>query len=191
MRKPRQRWKPAGAVTITDKDRLGTIFLYSHKGAPAAIGYAGRKTKHSLHITCATHAQVETMVRSWLDGLRNQAETARRFREHIDQDEYSVRNVSRQIRASLAARGYRVSVTHGRGTAYGWIHIDLLPAERKVMTPAQRREAYLKLSDALGIERRCFTSDSISVPSAHDYYREYLDRAAGRVPAKLGTPYWD
>jgi len=29
------------------------------------------------------------------------------------------------------------------------------------------------------------------VAASHAYYREYIDRAEGRVPRKLATTYWD
>ena len=30
-----------------------------------------------------------------------------------------------------------------------------------------------------------------NVPSGGDYWDEYIDRAEGRTPAKVGVPYWD
>ena len=31
----------------------------------------------------------------------------------------------------------------------------------------------------------------VSIPDASDYYREYIDRAEGRTPSAVGSPYWD
>jgi hypothetical protein len=31
----------------------------------------------------------------------------------------------------------------------------------------------------------------VSIAASHDYYREYVERSAGRTPAKVAQPYWD
>jgi hypothetical protein len=116
------------------------------------------------------------------------------------------------IRASLKQRSGKVwSVKGGRGTAWGWITIDAPPARRTWghvlpaglpdypesyveqdlgtpdhhMGPAERAE----LGRLLGLDRPVHSYESIPASSA--YYAEYVDRAAGRTPAKLGTQYWD
>lgn len=91
------------------------------------------------------------------------------------------------IKASLKARGLRYSVTGGRGTAYGWITVDLLPAWFKNLSEEKIAEEYRRLNEKFGLS----SSSSISIPSGNDYYREYMDRAAGRIPSVLGKPYWD
>ena len=52
------------------------------------------------------------------------------------------------------------------------------------MSPAERVE----LAILLGLDR---TDRNVSVASSHAYYREYIDRAEGREPRKIATPYWD
>ena len=131
----------------------------------------------------------------------------------VDED-LSRAAVIRRIKAALELRsGKRWSVTGGTGTAYGWLHIDAPPARRTwrdrpradgnglgsyaeeyevydsgqpggSMGPADRAElgALLKLGLLCG---------TVSVAASHDHYREYIDRAEGRVPRKIATPYWD
>ena len=92
------------------------------------------------------------------------------------------------IKAAFKARGLRYSVTGGRGTAWGWITIDLLPAVYKSLNEEERRAAYQKLATDLGKDKG-WTSESI--PASSDYYNEYIDRAKGFTPRVTGTPYWD
>ena len=92
------------------------------------------------------------------------------------------------IKAAFKARGLRYSVTGGRGTAWGWIHIDLLPAVKRTANDVGRRIAYEQLGRDLGKEG-CYCSESI--PANNNYYREYIDRANGREPSVIGKPYWD
>ena len=127
--------------------------------------------------------------------------------EPIGRDEAIAR-----IRAGLRKRTGRAwSVTGGTGTAWGWIRIASPPAARTWrhrLAPGapDRPESYegfdsgepgghmtptdcAALAEALGLER--VHSQGESVPASSDYYREYVDRAEGRVPSKLGRPYWD
>ena len=93
------------------------------------------------------------------------------------------------IRKSLRERsGKAWSVTGGRGTAWGWIRISAPPArlvEGWRMSDADMAE----LAKLLG--KDSVSSQGESIPAAHDYRQEYLDRAAGRVPSAKGAPYWD
>ena len=94
-----------------------------------------------------------------------------------------------QIKAAFKARGLRYSVTGGRGTARGWITIDLLPAVKRTTSEAESRSLYYKMGKDLGIKRTCYSSESI--PASSDYYQEYIDRANGRPPSVIGQQYWD
>jgi hypothetical protein len=93
------------------------------------------------------------------------------------------------IKASLKARNMNFSVTGGRGTTWGWITIDLMPATYKAFAndPDAIRAASRTMRGYFGLEG----SQYINIPAGNDYYREYMDRAAGRTPIKLGKPYWD
>ena len=102
----------------------------------------------------------------------------------IDRDEAIA-----QIKAAFKARGLRYSVKGGRGTAWGWIHIDLLPSDYKKMDEDGRKAAYKRLGEDIGLDRLCYSSEGI--PSTSDYYREYVDRASGKTPSVFGKPYWD
>lgn len=93
-----------------------------------------------------------------------------------------------QIKAALKARGMRYSVTGGRGTAWGWIDIDLLPAVYKSLDADARKLAYRALGDAFG-ETHGYGPISVAASSAH--YREYIQRARGLAPDKIAEPYWD
>jgi hypothetical protein len=117
------------------------------------------------------------------------------------------------IKAALKKRsGKTWSVTPGRGTAWGWIHIDVPPSkrtwhhERPPGTP-DIPESYIlevntgKPGGGMGPIRRAELArllgldevhwQGVSIPAASDYYDEYMDRAQGRVPERIGKPYWD
>lgn len=92
------------------------------------------------------------------------------------------------IRHGLRKRSGRSwSVVGGRGTAYGWITIDAFPSRHVDghMTPEDRKE----LAELLGLES--VHSQGVSIPASNDYRIEYVDRANGRTPSKIGEPYWD
>lgn len=96
----------------------------------------------------------------------------------------------KRIRAALKRRsGKAWSVTGGRGTGWGWIHISA-PPKRCVgwgyMTDEDQRE----LGELLGKDGPAHHQGE-TIPSGGDYYREYIDRAEGRAPTKHGVPYWD
>jgi hypothetical protein len=93
-----------------------------------------------------------------------------------------------QIRAALKARGLRYSVRGGRGTAWGWIDVDLLPAVRESLADDARKQAYRELGDVFGLANGY---DSISIASSSAHYREYIQRAKGETPAEIAQPYWD
>ena len=93
-------------------------------------------------------------------------------------------DVCTEIKRRLRARGCRwVSVTHGTGTAYGWIKISAGP--RRSMTDEERAE----LARLLGLEQ--VHAQGERIPAGYDYYREYLARAAGEPPTIHGKQYWD
>lgn len=102
-------------------------------------------------------------------------------REPMARDEAIAR-----IRKALKARsGKQWSVTGGRGTAYGWITIDVPPARKVdgIATETERAE----LAALLGIP----SAHYVSVGASSDYRWEYVDRAEGRTPKKIAEPYWD
>lgn len=96
-----------------------------------------------------------------------------------------VRNdVMAALKRNLKARSVtRYSVTGGRGTAYGWICITKLG--ESWMSDADRQE----LAALLGLDS--VHQQGYKIPSSNDYYREALDRTAGRPVRKIATPYWD
>ena len=120
----------------------------------------------------------------------------------------------RRIRNALKRRSGKMwSVTGGSGTAWGWIRIDVPPARRTWRnfkpegapdipesyrgnerdtgeptghaSPAERAE----LAALLGLES--VHDQGVSVPASTDYYVEFVDRAEGRDPSRIGKPYWD
>lgn len=94
-------------------------------------------------------------------------------------------SVIARISAALKRRsGKRWSVTGGRGTAYGWLNITAKCAHHN-MTDEERTE----LGKLLGLPP--VHHQGHSVPASHDYYREVIERAEGRTPTKIATPYWD
>ena len=117
------------------------------------------------------------------------------------------------IKAALRRRsGKAWSVTGGRGTAWGWIKIDTLPAratweyylpegqpdypenyrERDGgrpdhhMSPDERAE----LGRLLGLDGPVHHQGE-SIPASGGHYAEYIDRAEGRTPTRVGVQYWD
>lgn len=117
-----------------------------------------------------------------------------------------------EIRAALKRRsGKAWSVTGGRGTAWGWIRIDVPPARRtahavKDAEAPDRPESYrtvdtgepgghmtptdgAELARLLGLEAVHF--QGASIPASPDYRAEYVARARGEAPSVTGRPYWD
>ena len=121
----------------------------------------------------------------------------------------------KRIRDALKLRsGKPWSVTGGTGTAWGWIRIDAPPARRtsrQLVLPGksgQWPEDYEKqrtdtgetggsiteaeageLAALLGVDS--VHHQGVSIPSGSDYWIEYVDRAEGREPRRIGIPYWD
>lgn len=92
------------------------------------------------------------------------------------------------IRAALKRRSGRAwSVTGGRGTAWGWITIDTMPARNKAGFGGEDRH---QLLDLLGEPQHPWP-DYVSIPAGSDYWQEYIDRAEGRTPTVRGHQYWD
>ena len=107
-----------------------------------------------------------------------------------EKDNYLDRNDAvKAIRAAFKARGLRYSVVGGRGTAWGWITIGVLPSEVRGKNRDEVAALYRKLGEDLGERMTC--GGNIGVPASSEYRREYLDRASGRTPSVKGTPYWD
>lgn len=121
-------------------------------------------------------------------------------------------SVIRRIAAALKARsGKAWSVTGGKGTAYGWLRIDAPPKARtwsyRLPEGAPDRPGnYVEVDDRaafghtgpalraelarlLGVEQ--IHPQGYSVPASNDHYREAIDRAEGREPAKIAEQYWD
>lgn len=119
----------------------------------------------------------------------------------------------KEIKSALRRRSGRSwSVTGGRGTAWGWININVPPALRtshamkKPGAVYDRPEDYEEidtgepggymtkadraaLGDLLGLPP--VHHQGVSIPPQGDYYAEYVDRANGRAPRRVGVPYWD
>jgi len=91
-------------------------------------------------------------------------------------------------RHALKSRsGKQWSVTGGRGTAWGWIHITALPRNGgSCMDDATRAE----LGKLLGMGGPAHPQGE-SVPASTDYRLEYLERCQGQSVTKPATPYWD
>jgi hypothetical protein len=99
---------------------------------------------------------------------------------------YSVKEACGAIRKALRARsGKSWSVTHGRGTAYGWINIEVPPKARVdgYMSPEQAAE----LAKLLGVKSVHNQGFSVSPDS-----REWaVARAEGRDGGEKPAPSWD
>jgi hypothetical protein len=94
-----------------------------------------------------------------------------------------------RIRRGLRARtGRPWSVRGGRGTSWGWIRVTCPPARSSGfgVMGEEDREA---LAAALGLPS--VPHQGVSVPADAAFRAEYVDRAEGRPPRRLGVPYWD
>ena len=90
-----------------------------------------------------------------------------------------------RIRKDLKDRsGKAWSVKGGRGTAWGWITVDV-PARRE----ENRAAELIELAGLMGLDN--VHHQGISIPSSRTYHAEYVDRAEGRKPAVVAKPYWD
>lgn len=120
----------------------------------------------------------------------------------------------RRIKAGLEWRsGKRWSVTGGHGTAWGWLTIDAPPSRRtwdnrlksggKSGYPEDYEEAdtgepghFMSPGDREELGRLLGNGGPVhfqgrQVPASDDHWREYIDRAEGRTPAKVAEAYWD
>lgn len=96
-----------------------------------------------------------------------------------------VNEACKRIKSALKARsGKSWSVTHGRGTAYGWIRI------RAMGESWMGEETCAELAGLLGLARPCHPQGE-SIPSGSNFREEFVDRAEGRTPTKFGEIYWD
>jgi hypothetical protein len=122
--------------------------------------------------------------------------------------------VIERIRRALKTRsGKAWSVRGGRGTAWGWITIDAPPARRTWRyvetdeTDERGMKVYKEVMDVPGPMGHTGPAEreelgrllglgpvhhqGVSIPASNAYYIEYVDRAEGREPRKIGTQYWD
>ena len=121
-----------------------------------------------------------------------------------------------RIKTALQRRsGKPWSVTGGRGTAWGWIAIDAPPKRRTwshrlkngggvVGAPEDYKEydtgkpnaGHMSPEDRAELGRLLGKAgpsyqDGESIPASGGHYQEYIDRAEGRAPTRLGVAYWD
>jgi hypothetical protein len=106
-------------------------------------------------------------------------------------DERHHRNVTeicKIIAAALKRRSGRSwSVTHGRGTAYGWITIQSMPKAR--VNGSMSEKDAIELAALLGLDHA--HHQGVDVPASSDYRREYIERAETGTATTFGKPYWD
>ena len=101
----------------------------------------------------------------------------------------TVKEAVAEIRAALKARSsIPWSVTHGTGTAYGWITITVAPRRR---TPEGRMTEFDAAALGKLLDLKIAFTDGVSVAAGGDYRQEYIARARGETPTVFGTPYWD
>jgi hypothetical protein len=90
-----------------------------------------------------------------------------------------------RIRTGLRQRsGKSWTVRGGRGTAWGWIDIDVPPARE-----ASRETELPELAKLMNLPK--IHQQGLQIPASNAYYQEAVDRAEGREPTVFGTPYWD
>ena len=107
----------------------------------------------------------------------------------------------RRIKSALKRRSGKIwSVTGGRGTAWGWITIDV-PPNRRTWTWEGTDLAHDEYGHPSLVERTELAQlldlpspihpQGVSVAASSDHYQEYIDRAEGKTPDKIAQPYWD
>lgn len=105
--------------------------------------------------------------------------------------EYDRNETIAAIRTNLRARGLKwVSVTGGRGTAYGWITIKAMPSKGRDRYGNLTDEQKVVLGEALGLEGPAHVQ-GVNIPASTDYRKEYVARSKGETPVVIGMPYWD
>lgn len=99
------------------------------------------------------------------------------------------------IREALKKRsGKQWSVTGGRGTAYGWIYINVPPARQKYTHEGQPGGGLAHPSEIAELSRLLGTEvhhQGESIPASTAHRREYIERARGFEPTKIAEAYWD
>lgn len=94
-----------------------------------------------------------------------------------------------RIKAGLKSRSSTPwSVIGGRGTAYGWLTITVVPRLRVGHGYLSEVHA-AELGQLLGLSR--VHQQGVSIAASNDHYREYVARAEGRTPEAIAQPYWD
>ena len=132
-------------------------------------------------------------------------------------DQSDTNELCKIIKAALERRsGKKWSVTHGTGTAYGWITIDAPPARRtghylpkpghepgympddfqRTRTDTGEKGGYITEADgaelATLLGKKSIHCQGESIPSGGDYRREYVHRALYGNPGPFNAqPYWD
>ena len=87
----REFYIPKGSTKITDKDGLGTVYIYSMgarnpKGPkPAAMAFAGKAIKPTWHYTFGTEAHRERRVTEFFAGLRAHRDMVAKHRQERNQ----------------------------------------------------------------------------------------------------------
>lgn len=124
--------------------------------------------------------------------------------------------IGRIKRALQARSGKPWSVTGGKGTAYGWLRIDVPPKRRTWHRRAKPGNPHLlpggldqwdfvndpsksfghmgpedkaELAKLLGLSH--VHDQGVLIPDSSDFYCEYIQRAEGAPVTYHGTPYWD
>jgi hypothetical protein len=81
-------------------------------------------------------------------------------------------------------------VTGGTGTSYGWIYIKSPPARAADQWGRMTDEERAELGRLLGLDGPVH-HQGVRIADSPNHWREYIDRAEGRTPSVVGTPYWD
>lgn len=121
------------------------------------------------------------------------------FKDYPPAEDRDRNAVMKRIKKALEERsGKKWSVTGGKGTAWGWLKIDVPPSERiyKWATDevAENRDGYMsasrskELAALLNLQKDVHPQGESIMPNA---WIEYIDRAEGRVPRSYGHADWD
>ena len=57
--------------------------------------------------------------------------------------------------------------------------------------PVEQQAQDLEFARAQFVDRVALAAQQAGIPASSDYRQEYIDRAEGRTPSVIGSPYWD
>lgn len=109
---------PADAEEVQREGVVAVAYLYERNGKLYGIGFGGKRSKPDFHYRFRAPEQRLTHVNEWLNRLQTHAQRPKRT-DNTRRDE------TKLVKEALAEAGINAKVSHNRGTAYGWLDINI------------------------------------------------------------------